>query len=80
LLSYHTAHSFPNLARVIALYEQGFNRYRARDWTGTIATFMEALDLAPNDKPSRVFLDRCRYYSRHPPSEDWNGVWIMEEK
>jgi adenylate cyclase len=80
LMSYHTTHSFPNLARVIGLYEQGFNRYQARDWTGAITSFMEALDLAPNDKPSRVFLDRCRYYSRHSPSDDWNGVWIMEEK
>jgi adenylate cyclase len=80
LMSYHTPHSFPNLARVIELYEQGFNRYQARDWTGAITIFMEALDLAPHDKPSRVFLDRCRFYSRHPPSEDWNGVWIMEEK
>jgi adenylate cyclase len=80
LLSYHTAHSFPNLARVISLYEQGFNRYQARDWAGATTTFMEALDLAPHDKPSQVFLDRCRFYSRHPPGEDWNGVWIMEEK
>ncbi|HUB95896.1 MAG TPA: GAF domain-containing protein [Stellaceae bacterium] len=80
LMSYHTPHSFPNLARVIALYEKGFKLYQTRDWAGATAQFMEALDLAPNDKPSRVFLDRCRYYLRHPPSEDWNGVWIMEEK
>jgi len=79
-LSHNTEHTFPNMHRVIALYEGGFERYQQRDWAGAIASFAEALELAPHDKPSRVFLDRCRYYARHPPPADWNGVWIMEEK
>jgi adenylate cyclase len=79
-MGYHTQHSFPDMARVISLYEAGFDRYQERDWTGAINMFTEALDLAPNDKPSRVFLDRCRYSARHPPPDEWNGVWIMEEK
>ena len=66
--------------RVIRLYETGFERYQRRDWVSAIANFTEALELAPKDKPSRVFLDRCRYYARHPPAADWSGVWIMEEK
>jgi adenylate cyclase len=79
-LGHHTNHTFPHMARVVALYEQGFDRYQARDWAGAIGLFSEALELAPQDKPSRVFLDRCRYSARHPPPEEWNGVWIMEEK
>jgi adenylate cyclase len=79
-LGHHTNHTFPHMARVVALYEQGFDRYQARDWAGAIGLFGEALELAPHDKPSRVFLDRCRYSARHPPPEEWNGVWIMEEK
>ncbi len=80
LLSHNTEHTFPSMRRVITLYEGGFERYQRRDWAGAIASFTEALELAPRDKPSRVFLDRCRYYARHPPADDWNGVWIMEEK
>ena len=79
-LGHHTSHSFPHMARVIALYEEGFERYQKRDWAGATSLFSEALELAPQDKPSRVFLDRCRYSARHPPPAEWNGVWIMEEK
>ena len=42
--------------------------------------FGEALELAPRDRPSRIFLDRCRYYQANSPTDDWNGVWIMEQK
>jgi hypothetical protein len=31
-------------------------------------------------QPSQVFIDRCRYYNDNPPPENWNGVWIMEDK
>jgi len=42
--------------------------------------FGQALELAPRDRPSRIFLDRCRYYDTNSPADDWNGVWIMEQK
>ncbi len=79
-LGHHTAQSFPHLAEVIRSYEQGLDLYQQRDWDGAIARFAAALELAPNDRPSRIFLDRCRYYRLQPPSRDWTGVWIMEEK
>ncbi|HUZ74270.1 MAG TPA: hypothetical protein VMU87_14910 [Stellaceae bacterium] len=79
-LSHHTPQSFPELGAVIAAYEEGLDRYQRRDWDGAVARFAAALERAPDDRPSHIFLDRCRYYRMHPPSEDWNGVWIMEEK
>jgi adenylate cyclase len=79
-LSHHTAQSFPQLPDVIRLYEAGFDRYQLRDWDGAIARFAETLELAPQDRPARIFLDRCRFYRLNPPAEDWNGVWIMDEK
>jgi adenylate cyclase len=79
-LTHHTAESFPNLARVIAHYEAGFERYQKRAWKDAAAQFAAALELAPQDRPSRIFLDRCIYYDSDPPGDDWAGVWIMEEK
>jgi adenylate cyclase len=79
-LSHHTADSFPHLAPLVVAYEAGLERYRQRDWDGAMAHFTAALQHAPNDRPSRIFLDRCRYYGMNPPPEDWNGVWIMLEK
>ncbi len=36
--------------------------------------------MTPGDRPSRIFRDRCRHYQTMPPPEDWNGVWVMEQK
>ena len=71
---------FPKLAAVIGAYEAGFDAYQQRDWATALQRFGDALELAPSDRPSRIFIDRCRYYRKNPPSEEWNGVWIMEEK
>jgi len=79
-LAHHTAQSFPHLPEVVRLYEGAFDLFQKRDWDGAIARFGEALELAPQDRPTRIFLDRCRFYRMNPPSDDWNGVWIMEEK
>ena len=79
-LGHHTPESFPKLSAVVAAYEAGFDAYQQRDWTGALGRFGDALELAPNDRPSRIFIDRCRYYRENPPPQEWNGVWIMEEK
>ncbi len=80
LLAYHTPESFPKLSAVIAAYESGIDAYQRRDWTMALRRFGEARELAPHDRPSRIFIDRCSYYRDNPPPEEWNGVWIMDEK
>ena len=42
--------------------------------------FRYGLELAPQDRPSQIFFDRCRYYQASPPDDGWDGVWIMQEK
>jgi adenylate cyclase len=79
-LGHHTPASFPKLAPAIKAYEAGIDCYRRRDWKDGLDHFADALELAPHDRPSRIFLDRCRYYQSSPPDEAWDGVWIMQEK
>ena len=79
-LGHHTPESFPKLSAVITAYEAGIDAYQRRDWVTALRRFGDALELAPSDRPSRIFIDRCRYYRENPPPEDWNGVWIMDEK
>jgi len=33
-----------------------------------------------NDSPSKIYLERCEYYLKNPPSKDWNWIWKMKEK
>ena len=79
-LGYHTPTTFPKLNETIAAYEAGLERYLQRDWDSAIRYFGNALDAAPQDRPSRIFIDRCRYYRDNPPLDAWNGVWVMEQK
>jgi adenylate cyclase len=79
-LGHHTSASFPKLATVIKAYEAGVDCYQRRDWQGGLGHFANALELAPRDRPSRIFFDRCRYYQTSAPDEAWDGVWIMQEK
>lgn len=79
-LGHHDPEKFPNLSALIAAYEAGLGCYQQRDWTKALGHFGEALELAPGDRPSQIFIDRCRYYLDNPPSDEWNGVWIMDEK
>jgi hypothetical protein len=48
--------------QVINAYEAGLDCYQHRDWKGGLGRFGEALERAPQDRPSRIFYDRCRYY------------------
>jgi len=38
------------------------------------------LALCPDDVPSRLYIDRCSYYTEAPPDDDWDGVWALTQK
>ena len=79
-LGHHTRGTFPKLASVIKAYETGVDCYQRRDWQSGLGHFASALELAPRDRPSRIFFDRCRYFQTSPPDAEWDGIWIMQEK
>lgn len=79
-LDHYAETDFPNMAKTITTFERGMRSYRNRDWKAAIGDFGNALDLHAGDGPSRLYLDRSRYYLEHPPGDDWGGVWTMETK
>jgi adenylate cyclase len=54
-------------------------RYRDRDFAGALAGFEAIVSVAPDDGPSKAYVERCRWFLDHPP-EPWDGVWHMKEK
>jgi len=58
----------------------GLVRYRARDFEAAITAFQEALRESPQDRPSLMYIERCRHFLDEPPDEGWDGVWRLEEK
>jgi len=80
VLGYHTEETFPNADDTIGAFADGLKKYRAAEWPQAIKCFEAALKANANDKPSTIYLDRCRHYLKAPPGKDWNGVWVMAEK
>ena len=78
-LDYYPAAVRTELNRVRGAYEEGIRLYRQRRWSEAPAYFEQVLARCPGDKPSKLYVDRCKYYLSEPPTEDWDGVWILEK-
>ncbi|HNO64572.1 MAG TPA: GAF domain-containing protein [Thauera aminoaromatica] len=78
-LGHHTERTFPNRAEVLAAFADGLALFRQRDWPAAERSFRHAVAANPNDGPSRIFLERCRIYSRTPPPADWDGVSTIRD-
>jgi adenylate cyclase len=52
---------------------QGLMLYREGKFLKAISLFAGAVD---KDPPCRIFLDRCQYFLKNPPPDDWSGVWV----
>ena len=63
-----------------AAFANGLSCYRKQDWDAAEAAFNECLKLAPDDGPSRAFLERIRAFRENPPPAGWDGVWVAVGK
>ncbi|HET9947581.1 MAG TPA: adenylate/guanylate cyclase domain-containing protein [Longimicrobiales bacterium] len=61
-------------------YQAGMEAYKARDWMGARACFARALEVCPEDGPSRVYLLRCEQHVADPPPAGWDFVVHRTEK
>lgn len=63
-----------------ALYLQGLEAYRRRDWDTAEQRLRDCLRLRPDDGPSRVLLERIALFRDAAPPADWDGVYHLVEK
>ena len=61
-------------------FAEGLARYRRRQWNEARRAFEAALAIIPNDGPSITFVNRLDKLTLHPPGEDWDGSWRLEQK
>ncbi len=61
-------------------YSEGLACYRRRQWREARSAFEAALAVVPNDGPSITFIKRLDRLILHPPGEDWDGAWRLEQK
>mgnify|MGYP002335846937 CR=1 FL=1 len=66
--------------QLIEFFERGLAAYRKQDWDDAATAFRAGLALAPDDRPSQVFLGRIAAFRESPPPADWDGVWVATSK
>jgi len=80
VMDYHTDETYPHLTDALRQFRSGLADYRQARWNEALTAFQEVLDLNPNDKTAKLYVERCRHLQEKPPAGPWNGVWVMEDK
>jgi len=70
----------PDLAAFLEVYNQGLTFFRERRWQESAGAFTAALNLRPQDTPSKNYLELSEKYRLTPPGPDWTPVRVMESK
>ena len=65
---------------LIERFHNGLSLYREQSWDKALTIFQALKEHYPDDKLSKVFIERCQYLKENSPGDDWDGVWIMTEK
>lgn len=66
--------------QVLDLFAEGRRHYKLMEFSEARDCFAKALEIDPEDGPSKVYFLRCKHYIDNPPPEDWDGVFIMKTK
>ena len=69
-----------DLLRALEMYEEGFRKFRARDFADAGELFARFLKLYPEDVLANTYYDRAIGYQKEPPNEAWNAVEVFKRK
>ncbi len=69
-----------NWLRALAMYEEGFQKFRMRDFANAGDLFAQFLKLYPEDVLASTYYDRAIGYQKEPPNEAWNAVEVFKQK
>jgi two-component system sensor histidine kinase ChiS len=66
--------------RLAEVFARALELYERRDWLKAQQAFRACLDVVKGDVASNMYIERCAYYSDNPPSEGWDGSFVMKSK
>ncbi len=61
-------------------YRKALQLYRNQKWDEAIQYFKKFLSVYPKDQLSKIYIKRCEIFMTTPPSQNWEGVWVMKSK
>jgi adenylate cyclase len=70
---------------LLPLFQAGVDHYLKQEWKKAQKCFeasekMEDMFPTRPTNPSRVYIERCKYFIENSPGKDWNGVWTLAKK
>ena len=68
------------LLQHLATYEEGFQKFRQRDFRGAKILLSRFLEFYPTDHLAKMYLERSLQYEVAPPDEEWNAVEVFKKK
>ncbi|MBE7411995.1 MAG: tetratricopeptide repeat protein [Leptospiraceae bacterium] len=68
------------MEEVVKHYNLGLQCYKERKFEDALKFFREALQVIPDDGPSKMYEKRCLEFISSPPPSDWDGVYVMKTK
>lgn len=66
--------------QVLDYFAKGRRFYKLMQFSEGLKMFQKALELDPEDGPSKIYVERCQDYIADPPPPDWDGVYVMKTK
>src|SRR6058998_3240753 len=70
----------PQLLKWLESYEEGLEKFRARDFIRAKILFSRFLEFYPDDLLAKMYLARSLDYEQAPPEEAWEAVEVFEKK
>lgn len=68
------------IMKVKELYDYGMECYFAQKWDEADEAFKSALEISPEDGPSKLYMKRVEQYKETPPPENWDGSYTFTSK
>lgn len=69
-----------DMIEMVAHYNKALVSYKQRNFSEAKALFNKVLAIAPEDGPSKGYMNRCDDYLITPPADDWDGVYTLTSK
>jgi adenylate cyclase len=70
----------PEFLKWLETYEEGLEKFRARDFTEAKILFSRFLEFYPDDLLAKMYVNRTLEYEQAPPDEAWEAVEVFEKK
>jgi len=70
----------PEFLKWLESYEEGLEKFRARDFTRAKILFSRFLEFYPDDLLAKMYLERSLEYEQAPPDEAWHAVEVFKKK